>query len=387
MTTQAFPQTRPPRMAVWKALLLWLPAALFGFLLPMSVLRTPDSDTPLKLAALLVWGLMSAFFFIMLLTGKTYRYRSILFILVAVMLPFYFIPDMIQTYGTVMLSDDMIYNSNAKFCPLTMPMFILPALLKRVVIFPGPIALGASWFLLWIGASLSIGRGWCSWNCIYGGWDELFSRLPKRAKIKKIDRRWLLLPFGLLLAIVLLSALTLEPFYCRWLCPFKTITEFEAPTSTAGIVALIIFPILFAGLVVVLPLLTRKRAQCSLFCPIGAFQSFFNKINIFEVRINPVDCSQCKRCIRDCPTFSLDETSLQSGKTLMSCTKCGQCVDQCPKAAITYHIKGTPIGVSPNVARVLFLYPAFFLLSTLGAGIITSGLYNILKWITTGSMI
>ncbi len=100
-------------------------------------------------------------------------------------------------------------------------------------------------------------------------------------------------------------------------------------------------------------------------------QSFFNKINIFEVRINLEDCSQCKRCIRDCPTFSLDEGSLQSGKALMSCTRCGQCVDECPKAAISYHIKGTPIGVSANTARLLFLYPAIFFFSLVGAGVMT----------------
>jgi len=62
-------------------------------------------------------------------------------------------------------------------------------------------------------------------------------------------------------------------------------------------------------------------------------------------------------------------------------------VDLCPKQAISYHIKGTPIGVKANTARVLFLYPAFILLSAIGGGMIAGGLWRILKLITTGSMI
>jgi len=270
---------------------------------------------------------------------------------------------------------------------MTMFMVLLPAVLKGVVIFPGAIAYGAMWFLLWMGTSLTIGRGWCSWGCIFGGWDEFFSRLRKKALVKHVDRKWRFLPFAVLLAIVLLSAITFHPIYCEWLCPFKVVSEFEAPTSLATKVALGIFPVTFLGLVVALPLLTKKRIQCALFCPFGALQSFFNKVSIFELRIDLDRCSQCKRCLRECPTFSLDEGSLVSGKALMSCTRCGQCVDSCPKGAMSYHIKGTRIGVSPNVARLLFLYPAYILFCGFGGGVVTGALWRVLRLITTGSMI
>jgi polyferredoxin len=284
------------------------------------------------------------------------------------------------------LTDEATYAGKAQFCPMTMPMVLLPALLKGVVVFPGALAYGAAWFAIWIAVSLALGRGWCSWACIYGGWDELFSRLRKKAVIKHVDRKWRFLPFAVLLAIVLLSAITFHPIYCEWLCPFKVVSEFEAPTSLRTQIALGIFPLTFLGLVVALPLLTKKRVQCALFCPFGAMQSFFNKINIFEVRIDLDKCSQCKRCLRECPTFSLDESSLVSGKALMSCTKCGQCVDGCPKGAITYHIKGTPIGVRPSVARLLYIYPAYMFLAAFGGAIITEALFKIYLWITTGSM-
>ena len=387
MTAHVRTQVSSPPMATWKALLLTLAMFPFSATPIMAALTQDEFDLRMVVPGLLVSALLTVFFFLILRTGKTYRYRSILFIILAIVLPVYLIPRFYDTLGTNMLTDAITYSGKAAFCPLTIPMVLLPALFKGVVVFPGIIATGAAWFLLWVGVSLSIGRGWCSWGCFFGGWDELFSRLRKKPVIKHVDRRWRLLPYAILLAIVLLAAVTFHPIYCEWLCPFKVVSEFEAPATLRTQVSLGIFVSLFAGLVVTLPVLTKKRIQCALFCPFGAMQSFFNKINIFEVRIDPAKCTQCKRCIRECPTFSLDEGSLESGKALMSCTKCGQCVDACPQGAISYHIKGTPIGVSLNVARVLFLYPAYILLSVVGGHIVTYGLWRVLKLITTGSMI
>jgi len=387
MTAQARTQEGSPRMAIWKALLLTLPVTLFSFSGLMQLLMYGGAP-PLAFLASALFGIMlPVFFFLMLRTGKTYRYRSVLFILLAISLPLHFIPGMIGTYGTIALSKEAEYSGEAQFCPLTMPMILLPAVLGKGAIFPGMLMMGATWFLLWVGLSLSIGRGWCSWGCFYGGLDEFFSRLRKKPTIKHVDRKWRFLPYAVLLAIVLLSAITFHPIYCEWLCPFKTVTEFNAPTSTATIAAFVIFITLFLALVVVLPLLTKKRIQCAFWCPFGALQSFWNKINIFELRIDPAKCTQCKRCLRECPTFSLDEGSLVSGKALMSCTKCGQCVDACPKGAMSYHIKGTPVGVRPNVARLLYLYPAFILFGVLGGNIITDALYRVFLLFTTGSMI
>ena len=345
MADNALTPVASPRMAVGKSLLLTLPIAPFSAAGLMRMVMAGIVQPVALVAGFATWALLTVFFFLMLRTGKT------------------------------------------QFCPLTMPMVLLPAVVKGVVIFPGAIAAGAAWFLLWAASSLALGRGWCSWGCFFGGWDELFARLRKKPVINHVDRKWRFLPYAVLLAIVLISAITFEPFYCQWLCPFKLVTEFEAPTRLATILSLAIFVSLFAGLVIVLPLLTRKRIQCALFCPFGALQSLMNKINLFEVRIDSSKCNQCKRCLRECPTFSLDEGSLKSGKALMSCSKCGQCVDACPEGAMSFHIKGTALGVKPNTARLLFLYSAYILMAVLGGGMIAIGLWRVLKLITTGSMV
>ncbi len=187
----------------------------------------------------------------------------------------------------------------------------------------------------------------------------------KRPVLKMIGGKWTYLPFAVLLIVVLTAAVSLSPTYCTWLCPFKTVTEYVQVTSVKLVVQTVIFLSLFAGLVIVLPILTKRRTQCSLLCPFGAFQSFTNKVNPFDVRIDPDRCVKCGRCIQVCPTFSMDKESVDGGHSRITCVKCGKCVDACPKAAISYHVKGTRFPVGTNRHRLLFLYPAFLLLTTM----------------------
>jgi ferredoxin-type protein NapH len=138
---------------------------------------------------------------------------------------------------------------------------------------------------------------------------------------------------------------------------------------------------------VVLPALTRRRIQCSLFCPMGAFQSWTNKINVFEVCVDPAKCIKCQKCIRTCPTFSINEETIARGKTGINCMKCGKCIDACEQKAIFYHVKGTPlIGGKVEIYRRLFIYPAFIFLATMAGGSIQDAMVKILKLVTTGSM-
>jgi ferredoxin-type protein NapH len=169
-----------------------------------------------------------------------------------------------------------------------------------------------------------------------------------------------------------------------WLCPFKTVTEYPAVVDFETALQAAIFVTLFVGLVVVLPILSRRRTQCGLFCPMGAFQDFFNKTNLFEIRVDPAKCSDCAHCTRICPTFSLDPAGLARGRTRISCSKC---VDDCPKDALTYHIKGTPLVMGDSKARLLFLYPAFLFLITFNGGMMQDGLRRTLLLLTTGSFL
>ncbi|MBP2652722.1 MAG: 4Fe-4S ferredoxin [Firmicutes bacterium] len=371
-----------------KALLCTIPMLLLS---AMMLSHGSFPTEPLQRIALgLTYIFCNGLFFLMLYTGKVHRYRSVFFITAAFAFIISFGANLLEVRGSMVLNEANIIDGDTPFCHLVIPMVIIPAALTKTIIFPGTLlnrfASIAGMVVLWLGASVALGRGWCSWVCFYGGLDEGFSRLCKKPVISDIDTKWTYLPWAVLLGIVLTSALTLSPTYCEWLCPFKTVTEFGAITSFKTLIQTVIFVTLFLALVVVLPIITGRRIQCGLFCPFAAFQSVTNKFNIFDIRIDREKCVDCNRCSKGCPTFSLDEASIREGKTLLSCTKCGKCVDICPRQAIRFHIKGTSVSASAESARLLFLYPAFIFATAVGGGMVYGAMVRVLKLVTTGSM-
>lgn len=372
---------------VIKSIIACIPVLLLSIVLISGGSALPKEPL-MKISFFIVYIFINILFFLMVYTKKTYKYRKIFFVTYALLFAVSFMTNLIEVRGSIFYNESTFINGETPFCHIVIPMIIIPAALTKTIIFPGSLLTGfasiASMIVIWLGATLAFGRGFCSWACFYGGLDEGCSSLCKKTRLK-INRKWTYLPFAILISTVLLSAATLSPVYCDWLCPFKAVTESEQITSTIVLIKTIIFCSLFLILVIILPILTRKRTQCGLFCPFGAFQSLFNKINIFEIRINKDKCLNCKKCVRECPTYSIDENSLSNGKALITCTKCGKCIDICPSSAVSYHIKGTKIGVKTNLSRYLFLYPAYIFALTIGGGAIVKGLYRILKLITTGS--
>lgn len=372
-----------------KTFLIALPVLLFSFVMLNHGIGI-DHD-PLRLVPLVVtYVFMNTLFILMVHTGKIDQYRSILFVTYAICFVLSFIPNLLEARGSNMYTQADMIQGKIPFCHMVIPMTLIPAVLTKTIIFPGSMLEGfaaiGSMIAIWIGVSLALGRGFCSWGCFYGGLEDGFSRLLKKPLLKKIDPKWRYFSYAVLLGVVLTSAATLSPTYCTWLCPFKTVTEFEKVSSVLILIQTVIFLVLFLGLVVVLPVLSKRRTQCGFLCPFGALQSFTNKIDAFEIRIDPDQCSQCKLCIGVCPTFSLDDESVAKGKANLSCTKCGKCIGRCPKKAISLKVKGSA-GHCKNKVSLLFLYPAFTLLLTMGGGFMLDALHRIMLLITTGKMI
>ena len=370
--------------SIGRSLLLSLPMALFTLLLFTPVLR--QSGRPAKLAALATWVFMMALFFLMMRTRQTYRWRRIFFITLGFLFPVGFIWDLIALRSSMSIPVERMLSGDTPFCFMVIPMTLVPAALTRTIIFPGSILPTPSnphsiamMVALWLLATIILGKAWCSYGCFFGGLDEGFSSIAKRARLRKINPKWRLAPWAILVAIVLLSAATYEPTYCMWLCPFKAVTEFPQVRSAQTGLQFGIFITLFLGLVVVLPFLTKRRTQCAFFCPFGAFQSIFSRTSIFEVRIDKEKCGAgCLLCQNNCPTLAIDQESIRAGKMLTSCMRCGACVDVCRKDAAVWHIKGTPVGVKPERARLLFLYAGWVFATMFGGSIIAHSLERLI---------
>ncbi|HEX8985152.1 MAG TPA: 4Fe-4S binding protein, partial [Bryobacteraceae bacterium] len=315
-----------PRRGAARSLLLTLPVFLWALLMFSRTLAQPGHAP--KLAATVTLVFLTALFFQMVRTFETHRWRRYFFAALGFLFPIGFIWDLISLRGSMSIPVERMLSGDTPFCFLAIPMVILPAAVSRAVIFPGSILPTASnphaiasMVALWMAATLVLGKGWCSYGCFFGGIEEGFAAAPGKARIRNIDSRWRWMPWAVLAAIVLLSAAMLEPVYCTWICPFKAITEYPEVRSLETAVQMGIFITLFLGLVVALPLLTKKRTQCSFLCPFGAFQSIFNKTGVFEVRIDRQKCRPCVLCEKACPTFSIGADAVAAGKPRLSCMK------------------------------------------------------------------
>jgi ferredoxin-type protein NapH len=379
------PAKAAPRRGMWRSLLLTLPMLLWSLVMFARLFQAPAAAT--KIAGLLSLVFMVTLFFMMVRTNGTYRWRRTFFVALGFLFPIGFIYELIAVRGSMSIPIERMLSGDTPFCFLTIPMMIVPAALFRTIIFPGSILPTASnphavaaMIGLWLAATLVLGKGFCAYGCFFGGIEEGFSTVLGKARIKNINPRWRLMPWAVLGAVVLLSAALFEPVYCTWLCPFKAVTEFAQMTSAETIFQAGIFFSLFAGLVVVLPILTKRRTQCAFLCPFGAFQSLFNKLSVFEVRINREKCGAgCNVCQRDCPTMAIDKASIADGRTLLSCMRCGACVDSCPKQAAVWHIRGTEVAVEPERARLMHLYAAWAFATMFGGSIIAGALEKIVK--------
>jgi ferredoxin-type protein NapH len=298
----------------------------------------------LRPAAWIVAGYFLALFILLEATGNIALYRRIFFVSCALLFFPSFMAGLVEARGSISLDAREVFLNRTPFCHIVIPLSIVPYLLKGVLVFPARLsnhyASAYSMIAIWLFATLTIGRGWCSWACFYGGWDDGMSRFSGKARLEVRDPEKRLRHFGfaVLAFSVLAGVATMTSVYCAWLCPFKTVTEFGSVTGPSSYLAFIIFILLFFSLAIVLPALTKKRVQCMSFCPFGAFQSVAGKVSPYRVGIDPETCVRCGLCARACPTMSIDEAALAAGKpaVLSTCTRCGECVTVCPKRAARY---------------------------------------------------
>lgn len=367
-----------------KSLLYTFPMFLITFMF-MTGGRPNFSDLASSLALITAFLLVNILYFLMHYTGKTDRYRAVLFIIFALSLSYTLIHNMLEVRRSMSFSQADVLECKIPFCHLVIPMMILPAIFTKSIIFPGSILGGfadiSSMVVLWLIATVVLGRGFCSWGCFYGGWDDGFSRIRKKPAIKKIGELWKWMPFAVLLMVALTSAVALLPTYCSWICPFKAVTEFEQIVSVESATKAGIFLSLFGGLVIALPVMTKKRTQCSFLCPMGAVNTLSNKISPFSIKIDKKVCTECMKCVEVCPMYALTPEDIKAGKVSVFCSKCGKCVDSCSKHAINYGIKGIPAGTMKNFSRNLFLFVSFLFMAVFSAGSIISTFQGLLKLI------
>ena len=366
----------------FQVLLLALPMlALSGYILSGGNI---PQDWPHRASLLLVWTVFNAFFIAMLRTGKTDRWRTPLFIAVAVLFAVSFMGNMMELHATHTVFVDFMFRDNVPMCPIVIPMMLIPAALGRTIIWPGAIAgtyaAAGLMFAIWLAASLALGKAWCGWGCFFGGLDDAFSRLLPRPLLAA--PAWIKnLPYAVLAIFALLTAASMMPAYCGLLCPVKAATELPAGHFVSDHFMIWVHLGMFAAVTVTLPALMKRRSQCAFFCPLGALQNGMDRLAPFKMRFDNAKCSGCGACERNCPVMAINGNA--GGRSAgHECVKCGRCADNCPTGAISFGVKGA--GHSPEISRLLFLYPAFLFLTGFGGTICYDALARLITLGLTG---
>lgn len=181
-------------------------------------------------------------------------------------------------------------------------------------------------------------------------------------------------------------------------------TEYPAINSPIRYLQAVIFISLGVGLLLVLPLVTKKRIQCALFCPLEALQSLLGRLNPYRIRIDRNRCTGCNRCIEACPTFSITNESMASGRATSTCSLCGKSVDDCPDGAIVYAFGGLPpvgerVRETPSSvwhraarypfslvgeladARTMFIFTAILFRGILSGSFVPMAFWRVFEWV------
>jgi len=327
-----------------------------------SLVWATTARGPLLLAKLL-WvcaiGFMASRVF---RTGSISFWRSAFFIILAWAFIVHFKAKLIGLTGRAFVAPDV---QEVPYCHIAIASSFLTYLYQQYT----ALMSGAwgnwsplTWGALWLLVTLVLGQAWCSWACMYGGLDSGFARLRTRplVKWKTLPKGVRELPVAILVAMLLISLAMMRPAFCLWMCPLKLGTGFLDPNTLTRTIQLIVFATIGIVFVIVLPLLTNKRAFCGLICPFGAWQAFFGRLNPYRVTISESACTQCQRCVTVCPTFAIEPEGLKRHAVLPYCNRCGECMDACPTGAIDYTVVGQRWLTLPSGwARRLFLMTAW----------------------------
>lgn len=240
-----------------------------------------------------------------------------------------------------------------------------------------------------LGATILLGRIYCSTLCPLGVLQDVINAIAKRVHAKKKFEYKKPIPY-LRLGVLILFLMGYLALVARLVAPFavgacKRISAYVSwvsllfdPYSIYGRIACNVFkpvylefnniyvyicslfnitevagqiiyyvkviPLSLAafgvalGFLIVIGYLAWRngRTYCNTICPVGAFLGLLSRISIFRVWIDKSKCGSCGLCARECKSSCIDS----KGKVVDNsrCVDCFDCLSACHKDAIHYGI-------------------------------------------------
>ncbi len=206
---------------------------------------------------------------------------------------------------------------------------------------------GLLWSLVILVPTLFLGRFFCNWVCPYGtlhqfiGW--VFRKLRPKDTIE-VNRfrdyqqvKYFILAGMLVVAIFGSLQIGLLDPICLIYRSFTTALLPAANMPTQGLfgdyrlheggflIGAIIFGLVAMNLVI-------PRFFCRVLCPLGALLGFLSRFAWWRIDRDPVKCTDCDLCLRNCEGASDPHKDLRKSE----CFVCFNCIDDCPEGALNF---------------------------------------------------
>ncbi|HEV3120632.1 MAG TPA: 4Fe-4S dicluster domain-containing protein, partial [Isosphaeraceae bacterium] len=100
------------------------------------------------------------------------------------------------------------------------------------------------------------------------------------------------------------------------------------------------------------------RFFCRALCPLGALLGLFSRFAIWRIDRDPVRCTDCDLCLKNCEGASDPQGDLRKSE----CFVCLNCIDDCPHDALTFRFlprKASEVAY-PQVGRRQLMLAGFF---------------------------
>lgn len=254
----------------------------------------------------------------------------------------FFLPSLFTlTFGELKQLYSMIAAGNFNFATA------LPQLLEAIII---------------ILMTILLGRFFCGWICAFGALNDVIYILSNKLfKTKflvkeKVDSILKYLKYIVLLFIVLFSWVignSLDSY-----SPWNAFAQSTEITET-----IFLYPIGFGilGLIIVGAMFI-ERFFCRYLCPLGAIFSITSKLRLLRINKNREKCGKCRICTNNCSMgiklYKVDVVN--SGE----CINCMKCISSCPRSNTELKAIGRKLSPILVSGVIILSFIAIYFLST-----------------------